>query len=336
MLPESSWIWSHEGGIADLVRLLIVMISYVFVAVWLVAHLIRALVPRPALVTIRYSHYCEVARWALQARGIAFTELGLPVGPHVLFGLLRFVCSYRSIGAAMPQSSHPGSDLDDLPPWLRIADLRRLTRVPFYLSAGSDGRVLGDSWSVLEEACQFEVHARFKRTLDEEVGPDVRRLCYYHVLRMDPSHYCALQGSDAASTTLSAPRLEAFLFVAWERLFGVKAVLSRVCDVSEGAVAAAEVRLRAAFDAVGAVLAADPYLSSGDGGADFGGADLAWSALVGVLLLPPQYSQGAVPGGLPAASEWPVAFRSLHDELKATRAGKHALRCYVEHRAVTA
>ena len=285
--------------------------------------LIRVVLPKPILVTIPYSHYVELARWALQHRAVVFTELGMPVGLHVLGGLLRLIFYAGTDTDASVQTSYPGSDIIDKLPWwaphLRSCFLRRLTSVPFLID--ERGRIEGDSWAVLRR-CAFAVDAEFRHVLDHEVGPDVRRIAYYYLLRSDPQHYRRMQ---------SCPKMLMPLFDAVERVCGTKASIARLCDLTDEAIQAAEVRLRARFEALSLALSADPYLGSGDGGLAFGGADLAWSALVAIIVLAPKYGSGAVEA-LPPLDEWPLGFRALHEELRDTRAGQHVLKCYQEHR----
>ena len=81
------------------------------------------------------------------------------------------------------------------------------------------------------------------------------------------------------------------------------------------------------------VLEGDPYLGDGSGAEAFGGADLAWAALTGWLLLPPGYLDGAC-GALPTPADFPAegTHSVLRRELKETRAGRHVALCYGAHR----
>ena len=62
----------------------------------------------------------------------------------------------------------------------------------------------------------------------------------------------------------------------------------------------------------------------------FGGADLAFSALVGWLLLPPNFHAGAV--NVPEVDEMPSNCQRLLRQLRDTRAGKHVVHCYQKYR----
>jgi hypothetical protein len=79
------------------------------------------------------------------------------------------------------------------------------------------------------------------------------------------------------------------------------------------------------------LLGKHPYLGNGSGGKHFGGADLAWCALVGWIVLPgPNFHRGLVE--LPDITTFPQAFLDLHKDLLNTPAGTHCVRCYSEHR----
>eukprot|EP00746_Dinoflagellata_sp_MGD_P071746 gnl/MRDRNA2_/MRDRNA2_291860_c0_seq1.p1 gnl/MRDRNA2_/MRDRNA2_291860_c0~~gnl/MRDRNA2_/MRDRNA2_291860_c0_seq1.p1 ORF type:complete len:142 (-),score=18.93 gnl/MRDRNA2_/MRDRNA2_291860_c0_seq1:113-538(-) len=119
-------------------------------------------------------------------------------------------------------------------------------------------------------------------------------------------------------------------------LFGIKHTMINLMNLTEsGAKKAADVILKQ-FAEVSALLQKHPYLGSGSGATTFGAADLAWSALVGWLVLPgPNFHRGLV--NLPKdIADWPVEYRQLHKALRDTTAGRHCLKCYHQHRSCDA
>ena len=62
-------------------------------------------------------------------------------------------------------------------------------------------------------------------------------------------------------------------------------------------------------------------LGSGTGADAFGGADLAWAALVGWVILPPKFHGGAV--DVPTVDEMPTECQRLMLQLRDTKAGQH-------------
>jgi glutathione S-transferase len=287
---------------------------------------IRILAPKPLLVTLPYSHFCEVARWGLEASGEQFTEFKLPVGPHFLFvPLLRLVFfAFGERGGARAATSFPGSDMTH--PWWHLAGLRTLRRLcglPLYIT--SDARCVTDSWSILEHA-GFRVDDATRLALDGGLGPDVRRLAYRAILTHAPHIYRELQSCDP---------LAMLLFDVSERVCGVSRALRASLGIDDDALATRSIeRLKAAFAEASDTLLTDPFLGSGGGALDFGGADLAWASLAAPLFMPPHYSGGAVTRVPDFAAELPPGAElvTLADELRGTRAGKHVLRCYVELR----
>ena len=60
---------------------------------------------RPCLVTIPYSHYCELSRWALERAGIEFDEAQYSPGYHV-----KAVGQLRGNKADRSESSYAGQE----------------------------------------------------------------------------------------------------------------------------------------------------------------------------------------------------------------------------------
>lgn len=119
-------------------------------------------------------------------------------------------------------------------------------------------------------------------------------------------------------------------FDAMEWAMGLSDKLRKGMAINRKSVAVAEDAVRRACAKLDAVLADHAYLAAGQGGDSFGGADLAWSALVGWLVQVPEYTAGNVV--MPQAEEWPAEFAALSQELRATRAGQHVVTCYAKHR----
>ena len=287
------------------------------------ALLIRVVVvPRPALVTIPYSHYCELARWALDARGVDFVEIKFPVGVHLSFVALLRVMFMIPRGAADDSAeSFPGSDVEH-PGWSLAGArmLRRLCAVPCYIDGS--GHLQHSSWAILAQH-GFAVDPEHRRVLDHEIGPDVRRIMHQHIFQAGPGVFRGIQGCAA---------LEMALFDVLENAFSVSSTIRTWLGVDGDSVRAASARVRARIDDASSVLEADPFLGSGNGGESFGGADLAFCALVAPLVLPPQYAMGAFTHVL-TSEAMPAEYQALQDELRATRAGKHVLQCYERLRA---
>lgn len=287
---------------------------------------VRAATPRPMLVTLPYSHYVELARWALQRSNAPFVECALPVGPHAsVAGLLR-LCFKGGLGSA---TSFPGADQDAAKTnffvrfQLRHSWVRRLAGVPCFITA--EGVMLPDSWSVLAH-CGFAIDDATRDYYDGVLGPAVRRFGYFHVFRR-PDAYRRLQSC--------GPLLMA-VFDAFECTLQIsRRWMPQLMGIDARGAASAEKTLREAFAVASAVLEAHRFLGRGGGSEIFGGADLAFCALTGWALQPlPQYHAGRV--RLFDVGEFPARFRDVTHELRATRAGRHVIDMYANYRGYEA
>lgn len=285
----------------------------------------RVLPKQPTLLSLPHSHYVELARWALVRRrrregGERALEIPMPVGPHFLaFGAIRLL-----FGGRTSATSFPGSQQEELraSPWRAWA--RRITASPALIT--ERGELLPDSWAILEHA-GLPIDDATRDELDQVVGPAVRQFAYFHIFQC-PGLYRRVQASACGP-------IEMAVFDAIESCFRLSTLrMPRLMELTQPAVDAAVARLRRSFEAVSTVLAGDPYLGSGSGGEAFGGADLAWSALVGWLLLPPGFTGGAL--AVPAPAELTEGYRALRAELKETRAGRHVAHCYAVYRVYDA
>jgi len=245
------------------------------------------------LITIPFSHYCEKARWALDFAGIAFREQGhLP--------LLSRLATARHRARTVPVLVTPREvlrDSTDILGWVDRAPERR----PEAAICPTDPAARADVLALEELA-------------DVRLGPHVRRFAYVHLL---------------PDRTLTDELLASAPVPAWERrsfkLFRPMALglMARGLNLSAEGARRSEVKIREVFTAIDDRLRASEWLSGGR----FGAADITFAALAGPILLPPEY-----PLSWPARERLPAPFRELSDELSATPAGRHALRCYREKR----
>ena len=154
---------------------------------------LRLILPRPLLVTFAYSHYCETARWALEHRNLSFREFKVPVGPHAFIVAILRLVFFRWTDTDT-DTSFPGSDQSH--PWYSLARwrfMRRLSGVPLLIT--DDAKVLTTSWAILDSA-NLPVDPTTRATLDDELGPAVRTLAYFHIFEHNPALYIALQSAE--------------------------------------------------------------------------------------------------------------------------------------------
>jgi len=209
------------------------------------------------LVTIRYSHYCEKARWALERARVDFVE-----EPHV------------------PVLS-----------WLGTLGARGNRTAPVFVA---DGKVLPESTDVLKWTDEHgrapalfpegdaEVE-RLEDRFDRILGPTARRVAYDEVLRLPRAQLGELLGKDA-------PRWEQSVARSVPGLIG--GMIKRGLRVVPKEVERSRVAVDVIFDEVAEILRdGRPYLT----GDRFTAADLTFAALATPVVFPEHYARYAMP-----------------------------------------
>jgi glutathione S-transferase len=208
------------------------------------------------LVTIRYSHYCEKARWALERARIDFVE-----EPHV------------------PMLS-----------WIGTLGSRGNRTAPVFVT---DEKVYAESTDVLRYADEHgsatklfngdpEVE-RLEERFDRYLGPTARRAVYDDVLRLPRKQLAALLGKDA-------PRWEQRMARLATPFFG--GMIRRGLRVSPSEVKRAKEMVDTIFGEVEALLEDGRRYLTGDA---FTAADLTFAALASVIVFPDGYARYAMP-----------------------------------------
>lgn len=251
------------------------------------------------LVCIPFSHYNEKARWGLDLYRQAYREERWLPGLHLL------PVAWAARGAEGRRSSPAATPL-------LITD---------------DGRRLGDSTTILEwldRECIGQgpplypdpVCAVLEQRFGTRLGMHARRLAY-HWLFAEPAQLFRLARANVpAAQAASFERLWPLLAPAMRRGLGL----------DEAAVAASREALLAEVAAISDELRGRRWLAGGR----FSAADLSLASMLSpVLLVQPEEGYGA---RLPALDEVPGPVAALARQLRATRAGAHALRMFAEQR----
>lgn len=254
----------------------------------------------PTLVTIPFSHFCEKARWSLDAAGVAYDEEGHCPGLHR--PAVRRAGGRRSVPVLVLED---GAVLDDSPLIVKFAD----TRAPV------GRKLLPDDASTREEAMALERH------LDVDFAPHVRRFVYHHLL---PDRAQTLRLFD-----LRTPRIERVAVrVAFPLL---RRFMRRFMHIDEARALQSRDQARRVLDEIGGRLRdGRPYLM----GDRFGALDIAFAAFAAPMILPPNHPgtgpwTGALGTGLGAL---PEAFGKEVSTARETPAGRFAERLYKENR----
>lgn len=198
------------------------------------------------------SHYCEKARWALDYKGLPYTQINLLPGSHV-----------KVVKKIAPKSEVPVLLHDD-----RV--VQNSADIITYLDKTFPDRLLTPgSPDTEEQARQWESY------VDENIGPYIRLYCYHYFLdRPDILLPLLTQGQ------------------AWHRKLIFSLVFPKVRDVmrkfmhiNDRTADIALKKLTRAIDKLHTHLEQNPFLA----GTEFSRADLAAASLLAPFTMPDKY-----------------------------------------------
>lgn len=204
----------------------------------------------PILYEFPHSHFCEVARWALEYKGISYRSECLLPGFHI-----------RKIKRIAKESSVPvlvdrGQVVQGSAAIVDYLDQAHPDRP---LTPAVDARAI----SALEEECA--------RT----IGVPIRRLCYYHLLpRPALVRFFFMHRSGI---------LPGLVFRLSYDL--VRKRITEVYDCPASGAASARAEIAAAIEAFDQRLAQKQFLH----GDSFSRADMTFAALLALMVMPPEY-----------------------------------------------
>lgn len=246
--------------------------------------------PDARLVTIRFSHYCEKARWALDRARVPYVE-----EPHPP------MLSWRSTFGAGGKRTAPvfvtkeGRVLAESTEILEYAD-HHGSAAPLFPDASTE---LGQDVRALED--------RF----DRELGTHARRYAYDFVLRGDDDTVASLLSAGASPREARIARTLRPLLV-----FGIR----RGLKVDAAGVARSKAKLEQLFGEMEARLADGRSHLAGDA---FTAADLTFASLAAPLAYPEPYARTAIPFERLGADA-----RAMIEEFRRRPAGQFVLRMY--------
>ncbi|MCU0306044.1 MAG: glutathione S-transferase [Thermoanaerobaculales bacterium] len=255
------------------------------------------------LVTIRFSHYNEKARWALDRFRVAYRES--PWMP--LFHMLGVVAATRGRGEAR-------------------AD-RASSRFSTPVLVADDGTVLRDSAAIVrwvsdryappgEELYPTAEVGELETRLHDDLGPHTRRCAYVYGLED--------VGLVRELARRNVPRLQATLFIALRPMIG--RLLTKGLDLTPESTRRSLATIHRVLDEIEPRIAGRRFLV----GDRFTAADLAFACMLAPTLLPsPNEGYG---GYLPPLERVAPAAATLAREVRERPAGRFALRLFAEER----
>jgi glutathione S-transferase len=255
------------------------------------------------LVTIRFSHYAEIARWALDYHQLPYVEA--PYLPILsTFGVIA------AGGLASGTSDRVSTRFST--PLLVVGTGGRPIHDSRLILAWADSQRRAGSPSLLSDGAEEDV-ARFHDLL----GPHTRRVAYSHLLGDEPLFWRMCEENVGGAQTRV---LRAVWPLARRAMHGLGLEHERVAK-SRG-------HILREFDAVGERLVAggSDFLR----GARFTAADVAFASLSAPVLVPQPHE--GFGGWLPPVEDLPDGYRDVVRELRAHPAGQHAMRMFRLHR----
>ena len=257
------------------------------------------------LITIRFSHYCEKARWALDRAGVGYEEDAHPPIVSWLFTKRIKVAGMSTRPRQVPILVADGKVYPDSNDILEYAD----GHTPGHIAALChlpDGDV--------RDGAKQAKFAELRKLFDESLGPASRRFVYGVLLEDAPVAMRVLSSAGSPLERRIARSAFPILRTA------IKKGLKIDADGIE--------RSRKVIERVFATVAehiADgrPYLL----GDSFTAADLSFASLAAPLLFPKVYTTFCVP-----LEEGPRALVPLVEAYRATPAGRFALSLYDRER----
>lgn len=262
----------------------------------------------PIFLTIKLSHYCELARWALDRQGIQYKEATyLPV-THIT----ATIKARRALGFS--GKSTTSTPLLILPP-----------------HDGLPSKGVGSSFLIAEWA-GLPVQADWIDELDNQVGPAVRRLGYDDILfrpdavtkTMSIGTWKERFGFNLVRSTIVKTMIKEMLVTpkTYKPEPAIEVKLSKSGEPLPTKFGDEKI-IRRLLERSAAVLLESPYLD----GEELGGTDLAVACLLAPLLNPKGY--GGRLGAIMKAEMEPSEFL---DSVKNSVTGKHCLKLFVEER----
>jgi len=254
------------------------------------------------LVTIRYSHYCDRARWALNYSPLEFTEDAHPPGIHV----------------AALDSVTKGK-------W---------SRTPVLVLP--DGEVVTDSTVIVQrlaalypdsvgelypQSCRDEV-LELEAEMEIGLGANIRQVAYTHVLDIK------YLSTGAPYLCKGTSVIEAFVYNRMKRMIAKGMIAVMRCRYSR--IPKSEAELDDLFEKLAEKLQGGRKYLCGDG-TKFTAADLTFASLAYPLVLPKEMMDAKL---LPPLEQLPKQYATMVEKFRKTPAGQHALRMYKDHRFV--
>jgi hypothetical protein len=284
------------------------------------------------LVTIAFSHYCEIAAWALHFGKVPVQEHAYSPGQHVLPVLNLRIGSkdkkYLSKSSRMKSAKEAKSEennKEDLSNEERAKKEKRdtsarATAVP--VAVQPNGNVLLDSWDIATSVKGLNtIDPKIKQILDEEIGPYSRQMVYSKLLLSHNLPYFHKLCQIGHGWFF---RLCWFLFLGNQTIKLLKKMFDPYnTDNCREKLLAGVAKIEKILDE-----RSGPYLN----GQQVGLADIALASLFAPLVSPPNYYEGKFSVVFNELLEKSDDIREETEYWRKTKVGQYVLEIYAKHR----
>lgn len=290
---------------------------------------------RPVLITIPYSHFVELGRWALQLKGRDFIEYDYAPMQHILPVLSARVGGREKHLSRSSRIERPQDESDETEPLVGDSahsdkTVGAPTAVPLLVLP--NGGVLTDSWQIGAAAGLAPIEdAALLALYDEQLGPLSRQWAYHHLLKpSNARHWDSLITSGRHWLWRLAYR-----FVLRGPLRAKLTGAFRTDDAD--ACALCRTRLRALLARLGEARVQRARSPDGGfcrylNGETVTLEDVALAALAAPLVCPPGYCEGRFNFVFDAVEASDSSYRAEVEEWRRTDVGQYALWFYEQHR----
>lgn len=264
---------------------------------------------RAQLLTVPYSHFCEMAKWSLARAGVPFDEVTSPPVAHIFPTLATRFPAGGGRRVAVDSSSIVSSN----------------TSIP--LLALPSGEVLLDSWAILDFASKARpelggVPDSLRAILDKELGPLARQSAYAVLLK--DANYDTWSGLVTHNT---GPLWRLAWFMTGARV--TKMMVKTFHSQDAARMSECEAKLRECVDKVGAeVKALTPAGALFIRGASPGLSDIAVASLMAVKCLPEAYCGGVFSPYFSRIMETDEGAKKDAEMYRTTPLGRHCMSAY--------
>jgi hypothetical protein len=281
------------------------------------------------VVTIGFSHYCELAIWCLKAKGIPFQEYGCAPVQHIFPSLAV------RVGGKQKYLSSGSRTTEVAPPNLSEAEVAakaakeakkdssaRATAVPVAICPR--GEVWVDSWDIATKTGLVDIEPSLKQLLDDKVGVLARQYAYHFILQPRNNNIWN------KLLTYQTGFLWSFLWWAFLGSYTKKIMVKTMKPYNADAVTDCRSKLDASLKELDSLIAnkKTPFL----GGASIGVADIAVASLVAPLVNPAMYCGGKYTPVFEELMQQDAELKKEVDRMRSTVTGAYVMELYAKYR----